>query len=269
MEETHHQNAETRLLGPKQLLSGAWRLFRSRIKTLLALMLIPAVSFVAAVGLSLLFIALMPENLIWLTVLLIVAVAIVAIIAMVPVYPAIFVDLKEESNIGWKRSYLQGFKYFWTYLWISILTGLAILGGFVLLVIPGIMVFVWLYFAPMLAVLEDARGTDALRKSREYVRGRWWPVFWRILVPLILMWILQSLTAIFPKNMEDIAEGAVSLVWTPFSAAYAYLLYKELHRTHVHVAKQNTVAIFIWIGIAAIIALIGFFLWFVANPGLI
>lgn len=273
MEETHHQAEDTRLLGPKVLLSGAWRLFRSRIKTLFALMLIPVLSFIAAVGLSILFIALIPGSWAWLTVTLIVVLVLLAIAVMVPIYPALILNLKEESNIGWKRSYRGGFPYFWPFIWVALLTGLAVMGGFALLIIPGIMVSVWLYFASILTVAENARGIDALQKSREYVRGRWWATFWRILVPTLLLMGLQIILSMFPfsQDLSDTLETILSLVSTPFIIAYDYLLYKELHRTYrsSYPTRKHSLIVLIWIGIAAIVALAGFSLWFLSQSSLI
>lgn len=54
---------------------------------------------------------------------------------------------------------------------------LAVMGGFVLLVIPGIWLAVRLYFGAQAAVVESRKGRDALRRSAQLVDGMWWRVF--------------------------------------------------------------------------------------------
>lgn len=58
-----------------------------------------------------------------------------------------------------------------------VLAALAILAGFVLLVIPGIYLAVRLYLAAQAAVVDGRGPMDALRRSGELVRGEWWPTF--------------------------------------------------------------------------------------------
>lgn len=58
----------------------------------------------------------------------------------------------------------------------SLLAGLAILGGIVLLVVPGIIFAVWLTLVPYVVVDEGIGGIAALRRSRDLVRGRFWEI---------------------------------------------------------------------------------------------
>jgi hypothetical protein len=52
------------------------------------------------------------------------------------------------------------------------LVGVA--GGVVLLVVPGIWLLVLWYFAPQAAAVEGLGPVQALRRSTQLVRGRWW-----------------------------------------------------------------------------------------------
>lgn len=62
-------------------------------------------------------------------------------------------------------------------IWLGFLTSFIIGGGFMLLIIPGVIFMVWFFFAQFILVKEDVRGMSALLKSREYVRGSgsMWP----------------------------------------------------------------------------------------------
>jgi hypothetical protein len=56
----------------------------------------------------------------------------------------------------------------------SLLCGLAILCGFMLLIIPGFIVIIWLIFAPYVAVIDGYGPIESLRYSHRLVRGHWW-----------------------------------------------------------------------------------------------
>ena len=66
---------------------------------------------------------------------------------------------------------------------VSILTGLAVFGGFLLLIVPGIIFAMWFAFSLYALLLDDKHGTEALKYSKQLVNGRWWSVFWRIIAP--------------------------------------------------------------------------------------
>lgn len=66
-------------------------------------------------------------------------------------------------------------------LLVGILEGLAVLGGMLLFVFPGIYLAIALMFSQFLLLEDGAWGTHALAASYALVKGRWWPTFWRVL----------------------------------------------------------------------------------------
>jgi len=65
---------------------------------------------------------------------------------------------------------------FWALLGLSILSGLGVLLGLVLLVLPGLYLLVrWTVAVPVL-VAERTGVTEALTRSGEEIEGRFWPV---------------------------------------------------------------------------------------------
>ena len=64
----------------------------------------------------------------------------------------------------------------------SILAGLGILFGLILLVVPGLILLTWWAVVAPVVMLEDTSGTAALGRSRELVRGHGWTVFGLIFV---------------------------------------------------------------------------------------
>jgi hypothetical protein len=85
-----------------------------------------------------------------------------------------------------------GFHTLVPFIWVSFLVGIILFFGAILLVIPFIHFFIALTFAPLFLVVDGVRGTDALRASRELVAGRWWPVMWRVAVPLLFFHVAAS-----------------------------------------------------------------------------
>ena len=71
-------------------------------------------------------------------------------------------------------------------LWLGIIATVMIAVGLILLIIPGIYLFVALAFALPVLMLEGLRGMGAISRSMSLVSGRWWPTFGRLLVGMIL-----------------------------------------------------------------------------------
>lgn len=76
---------------------------------------------------------------------------------------------------------------YWQAIGLGLLSFLIVLGGLILLVIPGIYLAVKLAFAHV-RFIEDGLGpTDAIRASFADVKGRWWSVFGLALMSLLLL----------------------------------------------------------------------------------
>jgi len=79
----------------------------------------------------------------------------------------------EESKKAWSL--------FWSLLWVGLLTGLAVFGASLLLILPGIYLGVAFYFSQLILIDQGTKGTQAMAASRALVRGRWWSTFWRLI----------------------------------------------------------------------------------------
>lgn len=147
-----------------------------------------------------------------------------------------------DNNIGWK--------YFWPSIWVGILQSLAVLGGTILLIIPGIWLAGRLAFANTVLLDEDARGTAALKRSSELVKGRWWATFWRglasgVVFGLLMVLISLILGAIVGLLVGGITSGSATSVnafgqllgavvqsfFVPLFSIFTVRLYKNLKAT--------------------------------------
>ena len=115
----------------------------------------------------------------------------------------------------------------------GVLAGIGILIGFILLIVPGLILLTrWVLVTPAV-VLERLGPTDALRRSWNLVRGHSWTAFGVIVVTLVISAIAQvifvGVFAFLPDFLQNWIGGLVanSLV-TPFVALAWTLMYFHL-----------------------------------------
>jgi hypothetical protein len=115
---------------------------------------------------------------------------------------------------------------------VGIVVGAAVLVGFILLVIPGLIVLtIWSVSAPVV-VLERPGGLKALGRSRELVRGNGWRVFGVVSVFILLVLVvgvpLELLADALGTGAGIIVRVVVGVLTAPLSALAAAVLYFEL-----------------------------------------
>lgn len=83
------------------------------------------------------------------------------------------------------------------YWWIMILMWLIVMGGTVLLLVPGIIFSVWFMMARYVFILEKQRGLNVLLRSKEYTEGHGWEIFWKMiyLLPIGIGLVLAAVIA--------------------------------------------------------------------------
>ena len=115
---------------------------------------------------------------------------------------------------------------------VSILAGLGIAIGFLLLIVPGlILVTLWAVVAPV-TVVERPRVLAAFGRSRELVRGNGWQVF-GVIVLFVLIFIaigivLGIVGAVLGDAGEVILNYLGSVITAPLVALASAVLYFEL-----------------------------------------
>jgi hypothetical protein len=135
-----------------------------------------------------------------------------------------------KSTIG--ESLGAGLRSFWVLLGVGIVAGLAMMLGFVLLVVPGILIMlVWLVAGPVV-VAEGAGVGRALQRSRDLTRNhRWWLLLLTV-VYVVISWIIGIMIGI--AGMAAIgfeANGGlnfVTLVLAPLAQAISTLLWASI-----------------------------------------
>ena len=168
------------------------------------------------------------------------------------------------KGTNFSESYGVGFKLFWPGVWIAILTALAVFGGFVLFIIPGIMLAIQITLSTYVLVMEDKHGLQALATSREYIKGYWW-AFWGRSLLLSLCMIALMVVLYFPaiiilgKVLSALIYGVIMLFFIPFSIAYHLEIFQNLRRIKPNVevdslkAKTGFLKTMMVFGIVAIV----------------
>ncbi len=138
---------------------------------------------------------------------------------------------------------------FGPFLTVSVLQGIVVLGGFILLIVPGLIFLVWYAFASLEAALSGRHGLAALAASRNLARDRFWPVMWRLAAgPVVLTaWYAILMGIIFIPLLVATGTTIAAVtgdhppIWflafdalgqtfflTPLLLAYSVLLYHSL-----------------------------------------
>ena len=122
------------------------------------------------------------------------------------------------------KSVFNAYGVFWRYIWVCILQGLIMIGGFILLIVPGIIWAIKYSFAPTIVIDTGVSASQALKESANITDGS----KWKLLGFYIVLGLLNLL--------GYIVIGIGILVRLPLtSLAYVYV-YRTLYQKKAAVA---------------------------------
>lgn len=130
-----------------------------------------------------------------------------------------------------EASYRYGLKRLWSVILVSILVGLVVAAGFILLVIPGIIFLVFLSVSIPVLIVEGRRGTEAMGRSWNLVKGNFWHAFGVIVVAALIVGIISGIIgAIGGHNwaVRWIFTSIAQILTVPFASLVSVLLYLDL-----------------------------------------
>jgi hypothetical protein len=130
----------------------------------------------------------------------------------------------KDTDISFKNVLLFVKKNLWKFFLLEVLVFLAVLGGFILLIIPGIVLSVWFSFSCFIFVDQRLGIKASMGKSRNLVKGRFWAVFGRVVVFGLFSGLVGAVLSFIPYGIGSylvtLAEGLFILP--------SFLLYREL-----------------------------------------
>src|SRR3712207_916802 len=118
-------------------------------------------------------------------------------------------------------------------VWAGVMGALGILVGFILFIVPGLVLLtLWALIAPVI-VIERRQATESFGRSRELVRGNGWRVFGVIVVLFIIQGLVGTLfQAVGQSAGGDVGNGVGQLVANvlvaPLTALAASVMYFQL-----------------------------------------
>lgn len=159
------------------------------------------------------------------------------IIIVVSIFMAIAI-LHEvvDPSLSIRQAYERSKPFFWKYLLLTIVVSFVTFVGFLLLIIPGIIIFVWLAFCYYILIIENAGVIDSMKESKKLVTGKWFAVFGRLIAliaaAILVSIIFSMLTSIGDSAVSEALFSILNVVanafLVPVSVAYVYLMYKDL-----------------------------------------
>lgn len=130
-------------------------------------------------------------------------------------YTKIFLRIYDGESPKFSEIF-QEYKTFWRYLGVSILMPLTVLVGFILLIIPGLILAVRLSFSPIIVVDTNLGPIRSLKESYAITKGKFWK--------LLLFWLVIGLI-----NLLGLMVFGVGLILTiPVSLFASIFVYRKL-----------------------------------------
>jgi hypothetical protein len=213
-------------ISPGAVVSRIWEIYRDQFNVLVS-------TAVVLYALQFVIYLVLPAALAFVLVLLFWALSIL--------YQGMVVELVQDVEKGRRdhsvRQLLRSVEpVFWPLVAVSILFGLGVAIGFILVIIPGlILLVIWSVVAPV-TVLERPGVFAAFRRSRELVRGNGWNVFGVIVIVFVIVFLISIAAGIAATGLGSVGRAlvqwAVNSAIAPVTALSASVLYFALRGTH-------------------------------------
>jgi hypothetical protein len=209
------------------VLDEAWRMYKTFAKHLLAIAFI--IYLIAAIITALLALAGGTIG-----ILLGSLVSIVAAFVLQATLVKAVQDIRDgHADLSIGQTVNEALPYIGSVALASILAGIAITIGLILLIVPGLfLITIWAVIIPVI-IIERSGALASFRRSRELVRGRGWHVFGTlVLVYIIMLAVNIVLGVIFSALPHAWGEGLSSVISgtliSPFLALVVTLVYYRL-----------------------------------------
>jgi hypothetical protein len=163
--------------------------------------------------------------------------AIAALVAVVisAVLQAAILRAAAQATIGDpvdpEASYRYGFKRLGSVLLVSLLVGLAVAFGFLLLFVGAIIFGVFFSVSVPALIVENRRGRDAMSRSWNLVKGHFWHALGVVFVAAIIAGLVGGAIGAIGGSawvVRWIFTAIGQILVAPFSALVSVLLYLDL-----------------------------------------
>jgi hypothetical protein len=234
------------LINPQELVIQSWKLYIKNFKLLIKIIvwvLLFSILLTFTPYLRPLGLAAIPIN-----ILLSLAAFVVSIWISIALALTIK-NLYKNEPVDLKAIYRESYSKILSYFWISFLTGILILAGTILFIIPGLIFAVWFSFALYVLIFENIKGFKALKRSKELVKNYFWSVVWRwiapyvfyiviiigiIYIPIYFIGLLMGAPSAGlrtpPPLWSSLISNIISVIAIPIFTSIGVILYHDLKR---------------------------------------
>lgn len=217
------------LKGAWQILKDAWNLYHLKFKTALGIMVVPTIISIILNELGIIsFSSTTLSQASWFSVIKIIVWAISLYFNVISIAALLFMA---KNDLGIKAAYSESLKNSLSYILIVILGLLIITGGFMLVIIPGIIFSVWFSLAIYSFVFEDQKGIRALYRSKQLISGNFWKIVWRLIFVSVVVIIMAMPFAIIGRIIGDshgFIDKILQLFITPLVIFFEVILFQNL-----------------------------------------
>lgn len=140
-----------------------------------------------------------------------------------------------DTNMGGREAFRRGVRMAVPLLGVSILTLLLVLGGYVFLVIPGLLFMFLLMFSNYEVVLNNKGVVESMKRSIYVVKKNWQEVLVKVFLFFLLAIVVHGIVPSILSSggmMGNVFYGLYSLiassVFSWYSICYFVILYKSL-----------------------------------------
>ena len=184
--------------------------------------------------------------------LLVLAGAFVMLLVFTMVYVAmiygVFQDMRDQP-FNLMEGLGRGLTRFWPLIGLWICAGLGATAGFILLIIPGVILIVMWWVAAPACVLERLGPIRSLERSGDLTRGNRWRIFAVILVIWLGSTFVGSIVGVVPTLMQlPIVAAVLQYLWNTLTTAYhliaTVVAYHELRFAREGIDTSSIASVF-------------------------
>jgi len=228
------------LTSPLELFKNAWQAYQVSFKRFATMTSIGVLGTLPLYVLSLVF-KFSSKNLsgplTMILFLLLIVFTLVSIYIVIRSEIGVYLLMKVESTETVKSIFAKTQPLFWPYFGLSLLVGIIVMLWTLLFIVPGIIMGIFYMFSIYAFLFAEQRGKQAMKFSKQLVKGYWWAVFGRlcflILIIIIFSALLGTPNVYFEKDTlpYDLWDGAMNIVtmyFMPIALLYFYAIFKQL-----------------------------------------
>lgn len=160
-----------------------------------------------------------------------------------------------------KTAYSRSKMFILRYFLLGIALFFITLFGFILFIIPATLFSVWFGLSNYVLVTENTGVIESIKKSKEYVKGNFFEIFFRTTIFGFFSAVISSIVSFIPF-IGPLSSNIIStLVLMPLSLIFTFLIFENLlklkgKKISNPLSKSIKILLGLWITICAIFIIV-------------